>query len=86
MEFLRLNIMSVRERAVIEAALRVLCAHVSCGVSVCGCVPRGAAPLLPRPPPLSLPLFSVPVCAHGGFWGSVAGGADATSGLDQGLG
>ena len=79
---------SVRERAVNEAALCVSCAHVSGGVFVCGCVPRGAsaAPLLLRPPPLSLPLFSSSVYAHGQFQGFVAGRADATSALDQGLG
>ena len=60
---------SVRERAVNEAALAVCFAPVSHGVFVCGCVfvvQRPPSPL-PRPPPLSLPSFSVPVCAHGGF-------------------
>ena len=52
---------SVREKAVNEAALCVcLCAHVSCGVSVCVCIPRGAVPLLSWLPPFSLPLFSFP--------------------------
>ena len=71
-----------------EAALRVcLCAHVSCGVSVCGCIPRGAAPLLSWLPPFSLPLHVfVPVFLHGGFWALVAGRSDATSALDPGLG
>ena len=78
---------SVREKAVNEAALRAcLCAHVSCGVPVCGCIPRGAAPLLSWPPPLSLPLFSNPVFLHGGFRAFVAGRSDATSALDPGLG
>ena len=77
---------SVRERAVNEAALCVSCAHVSCDVFVCGCVPRGTAPPLPRPPPLSLPSFSFPIRAHGGFQGLLAGRADATSALDAGLG
>ena len=59
---------SVREKAVNEAALCVcLCAHVSCGVSVCGCIPRGAARLLSWPPPLSLPLFSFPFSCTAGF-------------------
>ena len=43
---------SVREKAVNEAALCVcLCAHVSCGVSVCVCIPCGAVPLLSWLPP-----------------------------------
>ena len=59
---------SVREKAVNEAALCVcLCAHVSCGVSVCVCIPRGAAPLLSWLPPFSLPLFSFPFSCTAGF-------------------
>ena len=66
---------SVREKAVNEAALCVcLCAHVSCGVSVCGCIPRGAAPLLSWLPPLSLPLFSFPFSCTAGFGLSLPGG------------
>ena len=76
---------SVRERAVNEAALAVCFARVSHGVFVWLCF-RGAAPPLPRLPPLSLPSFSVPVCTHGRFQGFVAGRADATSALDTGLG
>ena len=66
---------SVREKAVNEAALCVcLCPHVSCGVSVCGCIPRGAAPLLSWLPPLSLPLFSFPFSCTAGFGLSLLGG------------
>ena len=66
---------SVREKAVNEAALRVcLCAHVSCGVSVCVCIPHGAAPLLSWLPPFSLPLFSFPFSCTAGFGLSLPGG------------
>ena len=54
----------IRERAVNEAALCVLCACGSSGVCLCVVVCHVALPWLP---PLSLPPFSVPVCAHGGF-------------------
>ena len=60
---------SVREKPVNEAALCVcLCAHVSCGVSVCVCIPHGAVPLLSWLPPFSLPpLFSFPFSCTAGF-------------------
>ena len=56
----------IRERAVNEAALCVLCACGSSGVCLCVVVCHVALPWLP---PLSLPPFSVPVCARSKFSG-----------------
>ena len=74
--------MSVRERAVNEAAL---CVSPLC-LMMCLCV---VVFVVQRPaslPCLSLLPFSVPICMHGGFEGVVAGRADAMSTLDTGLG
>ena len=78
---------AMEARAVNEAPLCVSCV-LSSGLCVClcGCVSHGAAPPLPRLPPLLLPSFSVLIYAHGGFQGFVVRRSDATSTLDLGLG